>query len=95
MNMPMYYALVKSSIIMMTKFLAKQYLHKNIKINTISPGGIFDNQNKNFLKKYGNYSASKKLLNSQDVIGIVELLISDKAKKITGQNIIIDDGFTL
>ncbi len=95
MNMPMYYALVKSSIIMMTRFLAKQFLHKNIKINTISPGGIFDNQNKSFLKKYGNYSASKKLLNSQDLIGLVELLISDKAKKITGQNIIIDDGFSL
>ena len=35
------------------------------------------------------------VLNSQDLIGLVELLISDKAKKITGQNIIIDDGFSL
>lgn len=95
MNMPIYYALVKSSIIMMTKFLAKEYLNKKIRINSISPGGVFDFQHKSFVKRYSKYCANKSLLNQTDITGIVEFLISDDSKKITGQDFVIDDGFTL
>mgnify|MGYP001269833094 FL=1 len=95
MIMPMYYALAKSSIIMMTKFLAKEFLKSKVRINSISPGGIFDYQNKTFLKRYSNFCAYKKLLDSSDLVGLVEFLISDTSKKITGQDFVIDDGFTL
>ena len=95
MSMPMHYALAKSSIIMMTRFLAKEFLHTKIRLNSISPGGVFDHQNKTFLKKYSNYCANKSLLEPTDLVGLVEFLISDASKKITGQDFVIDDGFTL
>ena len=95
MTMPMYYALAKSSIIMMTRFLAKEFLHSKIRLNSISPGGVFDYQNKKFLKRYSNYCANKSLLEPEDLVGLVEFLISDVSKKITGQDFVIDDGFTL
>tara|TARA_B100000029_G_C17601926_1_gene966074 strand:+ start:3713 stop:4177 length:465 start_codon:yes stop_codon:yes gene_type:complete len=95
MSMPMYYALVKSSIIMMSKFLAKEFLETRVRINTISPGGVFDYQNKIFLRRYAKYCSNKKLLNPSDLAGLVEFLISDSSKKITGQDFVIDDGYTL
>jgi len=95
MFQPMTYALTKSAIITMSKFLAKEFLASKVRINTISPGGIFDFQNKKFLKRYGKYCAHKNLLDSSDLVGLVEFLISDASKKITGQDFIIDDGFTL
>lgn len=95
MNMPIYYSIAKSSIIMMTKYLAKEYLDKKIRINSISPGGVFDFQNKSFLKNYGKFCAHKNLLDEEDVSGLVEFLVSEESKKITGQDFIIDDGFTL
>ncbi len=95
MSMPMYYALVKSSIIMMSKFLAKEFLETRVRINTISPGGVFDFQNKIFLRRYAKYCSNKRLLNPSDLVGLVEFLISDSSKKITGQDFVIDDGYTL
>ncbi len=95
MSMPMYYALVKSSIIMMSRFLAKEFLQAKVRINTISPGGVFDYQNKTFLKRYSQYCSNKKLLDPSDLEGLVEFLISDASKKITGQDFVIDDGYTL
>ena len=85
----------KSSLLMMTKYLAKLYLKQKIRINSVSPGGIFDNQNKNFLKKYSKFCSNNNLLKSSDLNGIIEFLISDYSKKITGQDFVIDDGFSL
>ena len=52
MTLPIQYSLSKSSIIMLTKYFSKFFLKKKININTISPGGVFDYQNKNFIKNY-------------------------------------------
>lgn len=95
MDMPLYYAMSKSSLIMMTKYLAKINLKNRVRINSVSPGGIFDKQNKKFIKKYSQFCSNKNLLKESDLNGIIEFLISDYSKKITGQDFIIDDGFTL
>jgi NAD(P)-dependent dehydrogenase (short-subunit alcohol dehydrogenase family) len=89
------YAAVKSGIISITKYLAKLYKKKNLRINCISPGGIKDNQSIFFQNRYSNHCNSKGLLQSEDLVGLVEFLISDNSKFINGQNIIIDDGWSL
>ncbi len=71
MFQPLTYALTKSAIITMSKFLAKEFLASKVRINTISPGGIFNSQNKKFLKRYGKYCAHKNLLDSSDLVGLV------------------------
>lgn len=92
---PIEYNFIKSSIIHMNKYFAKYVLGSGIRLNTISPGGVFDNQNKSFVKKYSAHCNNNKMLNSEDINGIINFLISENSQKITGQNIIIDDGFTL
>jgi len=95
MTMPIEYNVIKHSIISMTKYIAKYYKGCNIRTNCISPGGILNNQPKEFLEKYNNYALNKGMLDKSDINGILLFLLSDLSKYINGQNIIVDDGWSL
>lgn len=95
MTSPIEYSAIKSGIIAITKYMAKYYKGKNIRINCISPGGIDDNQPKIFKSRYKSYCNSKGLLNASDISKSISFLISEESKYITGQNLIIDDGWSL
>jgi NAD(P)-dependent dehydrogenase (short-subunit alcohol dehydrogenase family) len=95
MTMPVEYAVIKSSLIHLTKYMAKYLKGKNIRVNSISPGGIFDNQPETFVNAYKSYSLSKGMLDKTDIVGSLLFLLSDGSKYINGQNLIIDDGFIL
>lgn len=95
MTMPVEYAAIKSGLIHLTKYMAKYFKGLNIRVNTLSPGGIFDNQNEVFLKKYKAECSIKGMLDKSDLKGTLVYLLSDMSKYVNGQNIIVDDGFTL
>lgn len=95
MTMPVEYACIKSAIIHLTKYMAKYFKGKNIRVNCISPGGIISNQPKIFIKNYKKYCLNKGMLNENDVIGTLLFLLSDYSAYINGQNLVIDDGFSL
>ena len=92
---PIEYSAIKSGIISITKYLSKYYKNRNIRINCVSPGGIKDNQPKLFTKRYRQSCNSKGLLDGEDISKLILFLLSDKSKYITGQNLIIDDGWSL
>ena len=94
-TMPLDYLIAKSSMDYSTKYLSKILLGSKIVINNISPGGVFDNQDKNFVKKYSKYTNNKAMLKVEDIFDIVNFLAFAKNLKITGQNFIVDDGFSL
>lgn len=95
MNSPIEYTASKTGIIGITKWLAKYYKNKNIRINCVCPGGVFDNQDEKFLKKYRESCLSKGMLDAKDLSGIVDFLASENSKYINGQNLIVDDGWSL
>lgn len=95
MSMPVEYAVIKSGLLHLTKYMAKQFKGMDIRVNAISPGGIFDNQDDNFVVKYKELSLNKGMLDKQDLLGTLIFLLSDMSKYLNGQNIIVDDGFTL
>jgi len=95
MTMPLDYAINKSAMIHFTKYLAKFLKNKNIRVNTLSPGGILNDQPSPFIDAYNSYSMNKGMLDKHDISGTLLFLISDSSKYINGQNIIIDDGWTL
>ena len=92
---PIEYSAIKSGIISITSYLAKYYRNKNIRVNCISPGGIKGNQESKFKKKYRKSCTSKGLLDSNDLTGTILFLLSDNSKFINGQNLIVDDGWSL
>ncbi len=95
MTVPIDYAVNKSAINHFTRYLTKLFKNKNIRVNTLSPGGISDNQPIAFQTKYKEHAANKGMLELKDICGTLLFLLSDNSTFINGQNIIVDDGWTL
>ena len=95
MTSPIEYSAMKSGIILITKWLAKYYKNRNIRINCVSPGGILDCQDEIFIEKYRESCTNKGLLDAKDIASTVNFLLSDYSYAINGQNIVIDDGWSL
>ena len=89
------YSAIKGGVINFTRYLASYYGKKNIRINCVSPGGIFDNQDKTFVENYEKKVPIGRMGTPSDISPAVSFLISDEAKYITGQNLIVDGGFTI
>ncbi|RPF75011.1 MAG: SDR family oxidoreductase [Rickettsiales bacterium TMED289] len=95
MTMPIEYAAIKASIIHLSSYVAAYTKGSEFRVNCISPGGILDGQDEEFLENYKAYSRTKGMLNPEDLIGAVAFLCSDSSKFVCGQNIVVDDGFSL
>ena len=95
MTMPVEYAAIKSGMLHLTKYMAKYFKGKSIRVNAISPGGILNGQSKNFLREYNNQCSGKGMLDASDLSGTLIFLLSNMSQHINGQNIIVDDGFIL
>jgi NAD(P)-dependent dehydrogenase (short-subunit alcohol dehydrogenase family) len=95
MTVPIEYSAIKSALIHITQYMAKYFKGYNIRVNAISPGGIFDNQPDTFLKKYKENCITKGMLNQDDLKGVTIFLLSDMSRYVNGQNIVVDDGFSL
>ena len=95
MTTPVEYAAIKASIIQLTKYFAQYFKKDKIRVNCLSPGGILDNQPESFISAYNSFCSEKGMLDPHDVANTLIFLLSDSSKFITGQNLIIDDGFTL
>jgi len=95
MTMPVEYAAIKSGLLHLTKYMAKYLKGLNIRVNALSPGGIFDSQPETFLAAYKKQCLNKGMLDKSDLTGTLIYLISDMSKNVNGQNIIVDDGFSL
>lgn len=89
-----HYGASKAAQIQLTKDLAVQLADENITVNSVSYGGIKTNNSVSFLKRYSNLVPLGRMMNITEISGIVLLLISDRSRYTTGQNFIVDGGFT-
>jgi NAD(P)-dependent dehydrogenase (short-subunit alcohol dehydrogenase family) len=95
MTMPVEYAAIKSGVIHLTRYMAAYLGPFGIRVNALSPGGIKADQPQRFQEQYRKETAGKGLLDASDLAGALVFLLSDASRHITGQNLIVDDGFTL
>lgn len=95
MTMPVEYAAIKSGVLHLTKYFAQYLKGAGIRVNAISPGGILDQQPEAFLQKYRALSAGKGMLEKSDITGTLLFLLSDMSLYMNGQNLVVDDGFSL
>jgi NAD(P)-dependent dehydrogenase (short-subunit alcohol dehydrogenase family) len=92
MDSPPDYNFHKAGLIGLTKYLARYLSHQNIRVNSISPGGLFANQPKEFLEKYINKVPLKRMADNYDIKGVVVFLASSASRYITGIDILMDGG---
>jgi len=92
---PAAYSAIKGGVINLTRYLASYYGRKGIRVNCVSPGGIFDNQHPSFVSRYEAKVPMGRLGNPDDIAPSVSFLLSEEAKYITGHNLIVDGGWTV
>jgi len=91
---PASYSSTKSGLLGLMKYLATTCGKFGIRANSLTPGGVFDNQEKNFVKKYIKKVPLGRMANWSDYDGPILFLASDASKYMTGSNLIIDGGWT-
>ena len=89
------YPVIKGGVINSCKSMAAYYGQFNIRVNCISPGGIFDNQKNEFVKRYIAKTPLSRMGDVKDLTGPVLFLASKEASYITGINLIVDGGFSI
>ena len=97
LNSPAFYSATKGAMVNLTKYLASSWKDYNIRVNTLTLGGIFDEKlhtNKEFVKNYSNKTMIGRMANVDDFDGALLFLTSNASKYMTGSNIIIDGGWT-
>jgi NAD(P)-dependent dehydrogenase (short-subunit alcohol dehydrogenase family) len=92
---PAAYSAIKGGLINFTRYLASYYGHKGIRVNCLSPGGIFDDQHPSFIARYEAKVPMRRLGRPDDIAPVASFLLSNEAKYLTGQNIIVDGGWTI
>lgn len=95
MTMPVEYAAIKSGLIHLSRYVAKYVANSKFRVNLVSPGGIFDHQPEDFLKAYKKETLGKGMLDVSDVLGSIVFLLSSMSDFVNGQNIVVDDGFSM
>ena len=93
MGNPAAYAASKGGLLQLTRWLATT-LAPEVRVNAISPGGVFRNQPKIFVARYQNRTPLQRMAVEDDFKGVMAYLASDLSSYVTGQNMIVDGGWT-
>jgi len=91
---PAAYSAIKGGLINFSRYLASYFGKYNLRSNCVSPGGVFNNQNKTFVGQYSQKVPLKRMANPNDIAPTVSFLLSSESNYITGQNIAVDGGWT-
>lgn len=92
MSNPAAYSASKGGLIQFTRWLATT-IAPDIRVNAISPGGIFRNQPEVFVKRYEAKTPLGRMATEDDFRGVVAFLASDMSRYVTGQNLVMDGGW--
>lgn len=94
MTSPVEYSAIKGGILNLTRYMASYLAEHDVRVNAVSPGGVFAGQDETFVEQYRARTPMGRMADPEDVVGPVVFLVSDAASYVTGQNLVVDGGWT-
>ena len=91
---PVPYAVTKAGVLGLTRYLATYFAGKNIRVNALSPGGVFNNHDDAFVEAYAARAVMGRMAEVEDVQGALLFLASDASAYMTGANLVVDGGWS-
>lgn len=89
---PVTYSVIKTGLIGLTRYLASYWANKNVRVNALSPGGVFNDHDQEFVSRLSKLIPLGRMAHKDEYKGAVQFLCSDASSYMTGQNLILDGG---